>query len=75
MKESLTILFLLLWGLMDAQTSEYPITRPLQDGLPTKVMVGVYVLDIEKINNREQSFTLDVTIRLRWKDSRLSKTD
>lgn len=54
------------------QAKDYPKTRPNKSGEPTKVEVSLYIIDIEGIDNKEQSFKLDVVVRLRWKDIRLS---
>lgn len=46
-------------------------TRPDPQGSITRVLVGVYVLDIASINDATQSFTVDFILGLRWKDPRL----
>ena len=57
---------------INAQTDHLLLNRPIEDGNPTKVNVSFYVIDIAEIDNKNQSFTIDVVVRLRWKDSRLS---
>lgn len=47
-------------------------TRPDPAGVPTRVSVGLYVLDIDHINDVEQSFTTRFALRMRWKDPRLA---
>ena len=51
---------------------EFPRTRPSENDGPTKVLVAFYILNIEKIDNKNHNFTADVVIRLRWNDPRLS---
>jgi len=63
--------FLVLWSFnLLAQDSLF--SRPSLNGEPTKVYVSFYVLDIENIDNKKQCFTLDLIIRLKWKDERLA---
>ncbi len=47
-------------------------TRPDPDGVPTRVSVGLYVLDIADINDVEQSFTARFGLRVQWRDPRLA---
>jgi hypothetical protein len=72
MKYRLISLFLFLSIAFNLSAENYPITRPNSDSSATKVFVSFYVLDIENIDNKKQSFTLDVIIRLKWKDERIS---
>jgi gamma-aminobutyric acid receptor subunit beta len=46
--------------------------RPDPKGVPTQVLIGIYVIDIGRINDVEQSFSADVFLQLRWKDPRLA---
>ena len=48
------------------------IIRPEPEGTPTEVDVGVFVIDISKINDVEQTFTADFALILRWQDPRLA---
>ncbi len=48
-------------------------TRPGADSGPTVVSVELYVIDISKIDDREQSFKADISVRLRWHDPRLAR--
>ncbi len=47
-------------------------TRPDPEGVPTRVSVGLYVLDIADINDVKQSFTARIAVRVQWKDPRLA---
>lgn len=47
------------------------ITRPDKAGTPTEVNVGIYVIDIETIDNVHQHFVADFMLLVRWKDERL----
>ncbi len=47
-------------------------SRPVAENGPTKVLVSLYVTDIENIDNKNQSFTIDVIVRLKWRDPRLT---
>ena len=59
-----------------AHSSETPtlIDRPSAGSGPTKISVLIWVLDINSIDSAQQSFTADVGVILRWKDSRLAHT-
>lgn len=46
--------------------------RPDPKGVPTQVLIGIYVVNIGRINDVEQSFSADVYLQLRWKDPRLA---
>lgn len=50
-------------------------TRPDPDGVPTRVTVGVYLIDVRKLNDTEQSFEADFILILIWKDPRLGGLD
>ena len=49
--------------------------RPDPKGVPTKVSVGIYLLDLVEIKDVEQEFTVDLATGFSWKDSRLVKQD
>ena len=71
---SLVLLVPLL--ILHARGAETPavIDRPgAQDG-PTQVSIGIWIVDISKIDSAEQSFTADIAIVLHWKDPRLAHT-
>jgi hypothetical protein len=48
-------------------------TRPDADSGPTRVSMELYVIDIAKIDDRDQVFKADISIRLRWLDPRLAR--
>lgn len=47
-------------------------TRPDPEGVPTRVSVGIYVLNIADINDIDQSFLARFALRAQWKDPRLA---
>ena len=49
--------------------------RPEPEAGPTRVSVGLYVIDISKINDVDQSMTADFAVRLTWRDPRLAFTE
>ncbi|KPK09120.1 MAG: hypothetical protein AMS20_01015 [Gemmatimonas sp. SG8_28] len=51
---------------------ESTLTRPDPDGAPTPVRVGMYVVDIEQIENARQQFVVDFVVDLIWRDPRLA---
>ena len=43
--------------------------------MPTRVTVGIYLIDVRKLNDSEQSFEADFILILIWKDQRLGGLD
>ena len=71
------ILFVLVaMSIQLAHSTEAPglIERPGAETGPTQVSVGIWIVDISKIDSAEQSFTAEVAAVLRWKDPRLVHT-
>jgi hypothetical protein len=64
---------LLAMAIRSAGIAETPplIDRPAPEAGPTEVSVGIWVVDLTKIDSAQQDFTADVAVVLRWKDSRL----
>ena len=50
-----------------------PTERPDPAGTPTRVSVGLYVVDVLDIDAVEQTITVDFHVRLVWKDPRLAR--
>ncbi len=75
MKKSLAILLIFITSITFINAEVYPTTRPIEANGPTEVYVSFYVIDFEKIDNIDQSFTLDIVIRLRWNDQRLANKE
>lgn len=46
--------------------------RPDAEGGATQVSIGLYIIDIEKIDDVNQRFSLDVFVRSGWQDPRLA---
>lgn len=46
--------------------------RPDSDGPPTDVYVGIRMMDLRAISDRDQSMTVDLGVVLKWKDPRLA---
>lgn len=46
--------------------------RPNADSGATEVSVGLYLIDVSKVNGADQSFTADLFVLLRWHDPRLA---
>lgn len=47
--------------------------RPGDDGAPTPVRLGLFLLDVVEIDDRRQSFLADFNLNLRWTDARLAR--
>jgi hypothetical protein len=50
------------------------IERPTPEAGPTQVSVGIWAVDITAIDSAQQTFTADIAVVLRWKDTRLAHT-
>src|SRR6476646_7182236 len=59
-----------------ARGAEAPalIERPLAEAGPTRISVGIWMVDITGIDSAQQNFTAEVAIVLRWRDPRLTHT-
>jgi Neurotransmitter-gated ion-channel ligand binding domain len=70
------LVVLLATSIQFARGAEMPavIDRPRAQEGPTQVSVGIWVVDISKIDSAEQSFTAEVAVVLRWHDPRLAHT-
>lgn len=71
----LLFLFLLITNFLTAQTQKFPTTHPSTENGPINVFISLYVMDVESINNKKQSFTLDVIIKYEWKDERIKNVE
>jgi len=71
-----TFLVLLATSIQPGLGAEAPtvIDRPAADVGPTQVSVGIWIVDISNIDSAQQTFTAEVAVVLRWKDSRLAHT-
>ena len=49
-----------------------PVERPDPEGTPTEVSVGVYVIQLDRVDNVDESFRLDGFFSFVWRDSRLA---
>lgn len=50
-------------------------TRPNPDGPPIKVEVGIFLIDVIEVNEVEESYGVDFTLSLSWRDPRLSAAE
>ncbi len=50
---------------------EIGASRPDPEGVPTRVEVGLYLIDLQKIDDAEQAFSADLLLSLSWRDARL----
>lgn len=48
-------------------------SRPEPEAGPTVVNIECYVIDIMKINDHEQTFDADLSVRMQWHDPRLAR--
>lgn len=77
---ALVILFFLLALACRAALAANPVIdesvrlgeRPSLDGKPVLVTVGIFVIDVDEIDDVNQRFSIDLFLVARWKDSRLA---
>lgn len=50
-----------------------PTERPDPAGTPTRVEIGLFLLDLPKIDDLNQEFTVDLYVTASWRDSRLAQ--
>lgn len=55
-----------------AQQKTIAFDRPDPEGIPTKVYIGLYLIDLISIDDVHQSFTADFFAVVRWNDPRLA---
>lgn len=72
-KRIVSILLLIGVFLVSISSTAHAIdtSRPGPENVPTNVEVRLFVLDIDEINDAEQSFTANIFIETKWKDHRL----
>ena len=70
------VLVLVAMSIQLAGGAEAPavIERPGAEDGPTRVSIGIWMVDITSIDSAQQTFTAEIAIVLRWKDSRLAHT-
>lgn len=54
-------------------TSSIPTTIPSSKGEPTKVSIGIYLLDIVRLYEIKESFEAKFFMKLQWQDPRLAQ--
>jgi hypothetical protein len=55
--------------------ADLTFSRPDPEGVPTKLSIGFYLVDIESIDDPKQEFTADLYLIARWRDSRLARSE
>ncbi|MEK6248366.1 MAG: hypothetical protein N2C12_09320, partial [Planctomycetales bacterium] len=72
-RRKLGILFLLLASLIVPARSEVLFKRPASaDGGPTVVAVSIFLIDLDGVDNADQTFTANLSLDMRWSDPRLA---
>src|SRR4030095_13098528 len=73
---SALVVSILVRSIQLPSSAEMPplIDRPNADSGPTEISVGMWVVDISTIDSAQQTFTAEIAVVLRWKDSRLAHT-
>jgi len=67
-------LILFVMSIQFARSAEAPalIERPQAEAGPTRVSVGIWMVDITNIDSAQQNFTAEAAVVLRWRDPRLT---
>ncbi len=60
----------------DAVSCDFPTdisqVRPDPEGTPTRVSVGLYIIDLQRIDNVKQTLAIDFLMAAQWEDPRLA---
>jgi len=64
----LSVFFVFFLALMALVSSVRADLRPLAGEDPTEVSVGIYIIDIAKVDDVNQTFSVDFHLALHWKD-------
>src|SRR6476646_4553968 len=69
-------LILFAMSIQVVRSAEAPalIERPQAEPGPTRISVGIWMVDITNIDSAQQNFTAEVAVVLRWRDPRLAHT-
>jgi hypothetical protein len=67
-----SVLILGLATLTSVCHAQVGASRPTKDGSPTPVRVGIFVLNVDKIDSAEQTFSASVYLETRWHDPSLA---
>ncbi len=70
----LLVIFLIFIQLARGAEAPAVIERPGVDDGPTRVSIGIWMVDITGIDSAQQNFTAEIAIVLRWKDPRFAHT-
>jgi hypothetical protein len=57
------------------RNDELTANRPDPDGVPTRISLAFYLVDIESIDDPQQEFTADLYLVARWRDARLVRPE
>jgi hypothetical protein len=60
------------WGQVTLEDPAVATLRPDPEGVPTRVAVGVYILDVSEIDDTTQAYTADLYVSALWRDPRLA---
>src|ERR1700731_724549 len=75
MKRILVVVFVTM-SIQLVRSAETPalIERPASGNGPTRISVGIWIVDISNIDSAQQNFTADIAVVLQWKDARVAHT-
>jgi hypothetical protein len=57
---------------LDVREAKLTGERPNKDGPPTEVRLGIFVFDVDSIDDARQRFSVDMLLHVTWKDERLA---
>ncbi|MGI9290045.1 MAG: hypothetical protein ACR2QG_02070 [Gammaproteobacteria bacterium] len=59
-------------GSLSLNSARYTGERPNANGPPTEVSLGLFIIDIDAINDAAQQFNVDMFLNVKWQDPRLA---
>lgn len=57
---------------LDIDRAKLTGERPNKDGPPTEIKIGIYLFDVDSIDDARQRFSVDMILRVSWQDERLA---
>jgi hypothetical protein len=71
MRKTITLIYFLFLFLSTSHVVAAPLSRPEIKKGPTRILVDIYILDIDEINTANQSYDANVLFEVTWFDPRL----
>ncbi len=71
----ISILWIFIFSGVASSQAMADISRPEKDKGPTRVEIGIVVMDVDTIDTVNQSFEANLFVEIHWKDPRMAHSD